>query len=127
MRVLGVEHHEVFRTGLRSVLDDEGFELADAPDAETAFASVAGFEPDVVVMDADLPETSGVEATRAVLRLAPHAAVVMMSLFEDENALGRAVHAGAVGSLRKDARLDEIVSAIEAAAHSARSRSLLAA
>jgi DNA-binding NarL/FixJ family response regulator len=116
--VLVVDDQEVFRRGLRSVLDREGFEVAVVADGEAALAYVSLFQPDVVVMDVNMPGMSGVEATRRLLRLAPRTAVVMLSMFDEEEMVDMAAHAGASDYLRKDARRDEILSAIREAASS---------
>lgn len=115
-RVLVVDDKDVFRSTLLSILDAEGFDVAAAPDGETALERVPRFQPDVVVMDVHMPGISGIEATRRLLRVAPHTAVVILSLFTDPEITDLAARAGAFACLRKDAPLDEVVSAIEAAA-----------
>jgi DNA-binding NarL/FixJ family response regulator len=115
-RVLVVDDKDVFRSTLLSILEAEGFDVAAAPDGETAIERVPRFQPDVVVMDVQMPGISGIEATRRLLRVAPHTAVVILSLFTDPEITDLAARAGAFACLRKDAPLDEMVSAIEAAA-----------
>ena len=114
-RVLVVDDKDVFRSTLLSILDAEGFEVAAAPDGETALERVPRFRPDVVVMDVQMPGMSGIEATRRLLRVAPHTAVVILSLFTDPEITDLAGRTGAFACLRKDTPLDEMVSAIEAA------------
>ena len=119
MRALVVDDQEVFRTGLRSLLEGEGFEVADAPDGEAALQCVARFRPDVVLMDVSMPGMSGIEATQRVLRQAPQTVVVVLSLFEEDELTSLALCAGASGYLSKDAPLEQILSTIQAAAPSA--------
>jgi len=116
MRLLVVEDQRAFRTGLQSILEAEGFEVAVALSGEAALECVARFQPDVVLMDLYLPGMSGIEATRRVLRLAPQTAVVTLSLFESADLVDAVLDAGASSYLLKDASLDEILSAIESAA-----------
>ena len=118
MRVLVVDDQQVFRRGLRSVLERQGCEVADGASGEAALACVSLLQPDVVVMDVNMPGMSGIEATRSLVRLAPGTAVVMLSTFADEEIVDMAAHAGAADYVHKDAPLDEILSAIDAAASS---------
>src|SRR5919199_3809599 len=107
LRVLVVDDHDLFRTGLRALLAEEGFETADAVNGEAALRRVPGFRPDVVVMDLSMPGMSGIEATREILRVAPLTAVLMLSIVGDERRVLEAVRAGASGYLLKDAELGD--------------------
>jgi DNA-binding NarL/FixJ family response regulator len=117
VRVLVVDDKDVFRSSLLSILEAEGFDVASAPDGETALERVPRLQPDVVVMDVQMPGISGIEATRRLIRVAPHTAVVILSLFTDPEIVDLAARSGAFACLCKDAPLDQIVSAIQAAAH----------
>jgi two-component system, NarL family, nitrate/nitrite response regulator NarL len=116
MRLLIVDDHDLFRTGLRTLLEDEGLEVRDASNGRAALATCRWFRPDVVVMDMNMPEMSGVEATRLVLDECPGAAVLMLTVNLEQDGIIEAVRAGASGYLLKDARLPEIVAGIRAAA-----------
>jgi DNA-binding NarL/FixJ family response regulator len=116
LRVLVVDDHDLFRTGLRALLEEEGFEVADSTSAEAALRRLASFAPDVVVMDLNMPGMSGIEATPGVLDAAPNAFVLMLTIDTDDARVLEAIHAGASGYLRKDAELAEIVSGIRAVA-----------
>jgi len=120
-RVLIVDDHDLFRTGLRALLEDEGFEVTDASGGAEGARRARGFLPDVVVMDMNMPEMTGVEATPLVLEAAPAAAVLMLTIATDDERVLSALRAGASGYLLKDAPLDEIVVGVKAAAagHSA--------
>jgi DNA-binding NarL/FixJ family response regulator len=124
MRLLVVDDHDVFRTGLRAILAEEGFEVADAASGDAALREVSLFHPDVVLMDINMPGMSGLEATRGMLRLAPETAVVMLSLSDNKDLRFLAGDVGASDYLVKDARLDEIVSAIRSALSRKRDGSL---
>jgi DNA-binding NarL/FixJ family response regulator len=114
-RVLVVDDHDGFRTGLASILVAEGFTVDTAPSGKAALARATGFKPDVVLMDEHTPGMSGEEATRRVLRTIGSASVIMFG-FHDDGML-EAVR-GARGYLSKAATLEEILAVIAAAAHS---------
>ena len=86
IRVLIVDDHDLFRTGLRSLLEDEGFEVMDASGGAEGARRARGFQPDVVVMDMNMPEMTGVEATPLVLEAAPAASVLMLTIATATNA-----------------------------------------
>ena len=116
LRVLVVDDHELFRTGLRALLEEEGFVVADAPSGETALETLPAFGPDVIVMDVNMPGISGVEATARAVAAMPAVGVVMLTINRDDQRVLEAVRAGALGYLLKDAELDEIVTGIRDAA-----------
>jgi DNA-binding NarL/FixJ family response regulator len=116
VRVLIVDDHDLFRTGLRMLLEEEGFEVEDAMSAAAGIRRARQFVPHVVVMDMHMPAMSGAQATPLVLEAAPDAAVLMLTIAADETEVLDAVRAGASSYLLKDAELPEIVAGIRAAA-----------
>ncbi|HEU4946929.1 MAG TPA: response regulator transcription factor, partial [Kribbella sp.] len=72
--------------------------------------------PDVLVMDIQLPDLSGIEATREVSRVAPDVAVLMLTMFDDDDSVFAAMRAGALGYVLKGADPDDVVRAIAAVA-----------
>ncbi|HKG63321.1 MAG TPA: response regulator transcription factor [Solirubrobacteraceae bacterium] len=116
-----MDDHDLFRTGLRALLEDEGFEVTDASGGAEGARRARGFQPDVVVMDMNMPELTGVEATPLVLQAAPAASILMLTIATDDERVIGAVRAGASGYLLKDAPLEEIAAGLRAAAdgHSA--------
>jgi DNA-binding NarL/FixJ family response regulator len=116
IRVLVVDDHDLFRTGLRALLEEEGFEVADAVSGPAALRRVASLAPDVVVMDMNMPGMDGVEATRLVAEAAPQASVLMLTIATDDARVVEALRAGASGYLLKDAPLEEIAGGIRTAA-----------
>ena len=118
LRVVVVDDHDLFRSGLRRLLSEEA-ELevvGDARRGDEAVQKASELKPDVVVMDVNMPGMSGVEATRGVLQASPETSVLMLTVTSDEHAVLDAILAGASGYLLKDATLPEIVSGIRAAA-----------
>jgi DNA-binding NarL/FixJ family response regulator len=116
LRVLLVDDHTLFRTGLRNLLEERGFEVLEARSGELAVDLVASAVPDVVLMDRHMPGMSGVEATRRVVQVAPTSRVLILTVSADEEDIVDAILAGACGYLIKDATVAEIESSIRAAA-----------
>jgi DNA-binding NarL/FixJ family response regulator len=115
LRVLLVDDHTFFRAGLRNMLADEGFDVAEARSGAQAVDVVAVRAPDVVLMDLHMPGMSGIEATRRLLEVAPDTRVVMLTVSADQDEIVEAVLAGACGYLLKDASIEEIVGSMRAA------------
>ena len=116
VKVLIVDDHDLFRTGLRALLEEEGFDVADAAGGAAAIRRARVFSPRVVLMDVSMPDMSGIEATGLMLEAAPEAAIVMLTVATDKVEVLDAVRAGASSYLLKDAELPAIVAAIRAAA-----------
>ena len=115
--VLLVDDHDLFRTGLRTLLEEQGIHIvAEASDGAAAVARVREHAPDVVLMDINMPVMNGVEATREITRLAPLSHVVVLTISDDDGDVIDAVLAGASGYLLKDASVDELLRGIQAAA-----------
>ena len=114
--MLIVDDHDLFRTGLRALLEEEGFEVADSTGGAAGIRRARSFDPQVVVMDMNMPGMSGVEATPLMLEAAPDASILILTIANDQAEVLDAVRAGASGYLLKDAELAEIVAGIRAAA-----------
>jgi DNA-binding NarL/FixJ family response regulator len=115
-RVLVVDDHELFRIGLRQLLEAEGFDVAAATSAKAALRRLPSLAPHVVVMGVNPPAGSAVEDIRLVLEAAPGTAVLMLTIVADDQQVLRAIKAGAAGYLLKDAELAQIVAGIRAVA-----------
>jgi DNA-binding NarL/FixJ family response regulator len=90
--------------------------LGVASDGEHAVQLALQFEPQVVLMDIQMPRLNGIEATRRIKRAVPHVQVVIWTVFGDDQHVFEAIKAGAVGYLLKDSPTEEIVEGIHAAA-----------
>ena len=117
--VVLVDDHPVFRLGLSAVIEGlEGIEvIGEAATAAEAVALVAQVSPDVVVMDIQLPDACGVEATGSLLKARPDLGVLVLTMFDDDDSVHAAIRVGARGYLVKGVGAGEIERAIRAVAH----------
>jgi DNA-binding NarL/FixJ family response regulator len=118
IRLLIADDHAVVREGLeRLVATFDGVELVGAAaNGQEAVDRCRAVEPDVVLMDIEMPVLDGIAATRTIAAAQPGVAVVVLTSFSDREQILRALDAGAVGYLLKDAEPDEIAKAVRAAA-----------
>jgi DNA-binding NarL/FixJ family response regulator len=116
LRVLIADDHPIFRNGMRAL-------LASVPDIEVVCEAASGDEatvkaaelqPDVVLMDLQMPGIGGVEATRRILFASPHIRVLVVTMYEDDNSVFTAMRAGARGYILKGASPNEMLRAIRA-------------
>src|SRR5918992_1715988 len=116
LRILVAEDHPLFRKGMVSLLSSvPEFEVVgQATTGEEAVARAADLQPDVVLMDLQMPEVNGIEATRRILQESPSIRVLVVTLFEDDDSVFLALRAGARGYVLKDADEEEMVLAIRA-------------
>ena len=118
LRVLLVDDHEIVRAGLRALLAGAGMEIAgEASTVAEAIGAAKRLKPDMVLMDVRLPDGSGVEACRAIRAAQPETKVLFLTAFEDEDAMLATVFANADGHLLKEIGSENLVQAIQAAAH----------
>jgi DNA-binding NarL/FixJ family response regulator len=118
IRVLVAEDHPVVRSGLLQLLGnvDEVDVVGAATGGEEAVRLATAERPDVVLMDLEMPDLDGIEATRRIRAAAPGVNVVLLTAFSDRKRILDAIDAGAVGYLLKDVEPDELVRGLEAAA-----------
>jgi DNA-binding NarL/FixJ family response regulator len=118
IRVVVVDDHQIVRDGLVSLLGAlEGVEVVgSAADGKDALHVVGETGPDVVVMDIQMPELDGIEATRFITGRQPDVKVVMLTMNEDDDTVLSAIRAGASGYLLKGSGADEVHNAVRAAA-----------
>lgn len=118
LRVVIVDDQELFREGLRTVLSmHAGIKVVgEACDGQEALRLCASLHPDVLLMDLKMPVLDGIATTRRIRAAYPASKVVALTTFDDDELLFEALRAGAVGYLLKDARCEQVVEAIRAAA-----------
>jgi DNA-binding NarL/FixJ family response regulator len=117
LRVLIVDDHDLFRNGLRNLLEGEGVHVVgEAGAGQEALRIVREVAPDVVVMDLNMPGMGGVEATRHIATIAPLTRVLMLTISDQDNDVIDAILAGACGYLLKDSSIQDLMAGIRAAA-----------
>ena len=118
IRVVIADDHPVFRRGLRAALSGapEVVVSGEVTDGAAAIAAAVDGVADVILMDLHMPDTNGIDATREIRRTAPDVAVLVLTMFDNDESLFTAMRAGARGYLVKGADRDEIVRAIVAVA-----------
>lgn len=114
VRVLLVDDHEVVRRGLREMLDDEDDiqVVAEAGGVAEAVARASSAMPDVAVVDVQLPDGNGVELCKRLRALPDGPRCLVLTAFDDEEALVGAIMAGASGYLLKQVRGQDLVTAV---------------
>lgn len=117
IRVLVADDHPTFVRAVTLLLNgDPDIEVVGtAANGSEAIDLALSDQPDVVLMDINMPGIDGIEATRQIIDAAPHVAVVVLTMFDDDDNVARALSAGAVGYLLKGARQEQIRRAVHAA------------
>jgi DNA-binding NarL/FixJ family response regulator len=115
-RILVVDDHDEFRHGLEALVGaTDTLELVGSVrDGDDAVRMSLQLQPDVVLMDVNMPRLNGIEATRQIVAASPHIGVVVLTMLEDDDSVFAALRAGARGYLLKGSRRAEIVRAVEA-------------
>lgn len=116
LRVLIADDHPLFRKGMHALLDSlpDMDVIGEASSGEEAIALATAQQPDLVLMDLQMPEGNGLAATREIGKRSPHIRILMVTLFEDDESVFAALRAGAQGYILKDAEEEEMVRAIRA-------------
>lgn len=117
-RVFLVDDHEVVRRGLRDLIDDEpDMEVVgEASTADQALARGPALRPDVAVLDVRLPDGDGISVCRELRSRMPELACLMLTSFDDEDALLDAIMAGAAGYVLKQIKGSDLISAVRTVA-----------
>lgn len=118
IRILIADDHALFREGLRALftaLPDIEV-VGEAAEGAAAITQVDALQPDVVLMDINMPGVNGIEATRRILSTHPNLGIIMVTMLEDDASVFSAMRAGARGYVLKGAHHEEILQAIRAVA-----------
>ena len=115
IRILLADDHTVMRSGLRLLLERQSnFEVVgEAGDGSQATELAASLNPDVVIMDIGMPILNGIEATGQIVHQNPRTAVVILSVYNDESYVMRALKTGARGYLLKDSAEADLIRAVQ--------------
>jgi DNA-binding NarL/FixJ family response regulator len=118
IRLLIADDHALFREGMRALLGAvPGIEVAgEAADGEAAVAQAAALQPDVILMDINMPGGGGLEATRRIRAAQPEIGIIIVTMVDDDGSVFAAMRAGARGYALKGAHHEDILQAIRAVA-----------
>ncbi|WP_455834304.1 response regulator [Pseudarthrobacter siccitolerans] len=112
-----LDDHELVRQGLKDLLEGEGFEVVgESGSAAEATRRIPALKPDIAILDGRLPDGTGIEVCRDVRSLDPRLHCLILTSYDDEQALRGAVLAGASGYILKQIRSDDLLAGIRKAA-----------
>jgi DNA-binding NarL/FixJ family response regulator len=116
LRILIADDHPLFRHGMAALLAaiPEFSVVGEATTGPEVVRLAGSLQPDVILMDIQMPELNGIGATRRILYESPHIRILIITMFEDDSSVFAAMKAGARGYILKDARKEEIIRAIGA-------------
>ncbi|EZP75138.1 two-component response regulator [Parageobacillus genomosp. 1] len=114
-RIAIIDDHQLFREGIKRILEfEEEFEVvAEGADGSEVLSIVEQYRPDIVLMDINMPNMNGVEATKQLIEAYPETKVVVLSIHDDENYVMRALQTGATGYLLKEMDADTLIEAVK--------------
>jgi DNA-binding NarL/FixJ family response regulator len=118
IKVLIADDHKMFRQGLRMLFEMEPDIkiVGEARDGFEAEQLADSLQPDVILMDINMPGLDGMEATRRILKAQPDAAIILLTMFREDEHVFQAIKAGAQGYVLKDADSTEVMKAVRAVA-----------
>jgi DNA-binding NarL/FixJ family response regulator len=118
IRILIADDHTLFRDGLSALLDSvpDTEVVSEAATGDEAIIQAEALQPDVVLMDIQMPGVNGIEGTRRIVRTNPHIGVIVITMFEDDDSVFAAMRAGARGYVLKGADQAEMLRVIRAVA-----------
>jgi DNA-binding NarL/FixJ family response regulator len=118
IRLLIADDHALFRDGLKALLGatPDMLVVGEAASGSEAIALSEAQKPDIILMDINMPEGNGIEATRQILQFHPNTGIIMVTMLEDDASLFAAMRAGARGYVLKGVHHDEMLNSIRAVA-----------
>ncbi len=116
IQILIADDHTLFRDGLRSLFNSlpDTEVIGEAATGAEAVSLAEKLQPDVVLMDIQMPDLNGIDATRQIVQASPHVGVIVITMFEDDDSVFAAMRAGARGYVLKGADQEEMLRAIRA-------------
>ena len=119
VKLFVIDDHHIFRDGVQMLVDsvDDIEIVGDAASGKEALQKLASVQPDVILMDVHMPDENGIAVTRKVKALYPNVAVLMLTMFEEDNSLFSAMKAGACGYILKGINQNDMLGSIRLAAN----------
>jgi two-component system, NarL family, response regulator DegU len=117
-KIIIIDDHQLFREGVKRILDFEhSFEVvAEGDDGSEVMNLFEIHQPDVIIMDINMPNTNGIDATQQLIAKYPEAKVIILSIHDDENYVTHALKTGATGYLLKEMDADALINAVKVVA-----------
>ncbi|EKN71361.1 two-component response regulator DegU [Neobacillus bataviensis LMG 21833] len=117
-KIVIIDDHQLFREGVKRILEfEKAFQVvAEGDDGSEALGLVQEHQPDVVIMDINMPQMNGVEATRELIEKFPNTKIIILSIHDDENYVTHALKTGACGYLLKEMDADALIEAVRVVA-----------
>jgi DNA-binding NarL/FixJ family response regulator len=114
LKIYIVDDHSLFREGLKFLLSNSEYisEINEAENGKIFLSKLKTCKADVVLMDIEMPEMNGIEATKAALNLMPELKIIALSMYSDENFYTEMIEAGAKGFLIKNSQFSDVETAI---------------
>lgn len=118
IKLMIADDHKLFREGLKALLavTDDIEIVAEAEDGDSALKKCVELQPDIILMDINMPGLNGIRATQQILEKFPQVGIIMLTMLEDDASIFNAMRAGARGYLLKGADPQEVLSVIRAVA-----------
>jgi len=117
-KIVIIDDHQLFREGVKRILEfEKSFQVvAEGDDGSEALRLMKQFNPDVVIMDINMPQMNGIEATRELVEKYPETKIIILSIHDDENYVTHALQTGASGYLLKEMDADALIEAVRVVA-----------
>lgn len=116
IHVLIADDHTLFRSGLHALLNlfPDIQVVGEASSGEETITKAEALQPDIILMDIQMPGVNGIEATRRIMHASPNIGVIIVTMFEDDDSVFSAMRAGARGYILKEAGEEDVLRAIRA-------------
>ncbi|MCZ2257645.1 response regulator [Sporosarcina sp. G11-34] len=117
-KIIIIDDHQLFREGVKRILDfEDTFEVvAEGDDGGDVMDLYEQYKPDVILMDINMPEVNGIDATESLIKEYPDAKVIILSIHDDESYVSHALKTGALGYMLKEMDAEAIIQAIKVVA-----------
>ncbi len=114
-KLLIADDHPIFRAGLKEILVAAypGAEIFECADGNEAFEKIRNQQPDISILDIDMPGQNGLEVTKKVLKERPGARIIILTMYREKEMIKKAILTGASGYLLKDFAVKELIDCIE--------------